>query len=246
MKRKNTLQDYAQAEFVDLVKAIELADGPSRQKLVCHFESIVDLPDPVVVLTNPQQGPSRNSLPTPEYVTAYVKLQHNQQGRRAFRDDPLPMCEVGSRLSPEASAIKASTLSQASAELVIATLDASARAVEKALEDFGTLLQRRTVERHAGIKVTEDGGLVSGLEIARTEVEEACDCFASHQPKMDACWIEVERDRLASSHDGYMQAALFERVSQARDAFAARLARHAKRRQELQRKAASLLANEQQ
>lgn len=246
MRLKNKLQDYAQAEFLDLVKAIELADGPSRQALVCHFESIVDLPDPVVILTNPQQGPSKNNLPTPEYVTAYVKLQHNQQDRRAFRDDTLPMCEVGSRLSPEASAIKASTLSQASAELLIATLDASARVVEKALEDFGTLLQRRMVERHAGIKVTEDGGLISGLEIARTDVEEACACFASHQPKMDACWSEVERDRSAPSHDGHMQAELFERVSQARNVFAARLVRNAKRRQELQQKAKALIDTMQQ
>ena len=64
MKLKEKLQDYTQAEFMELVERIWLCVGPEQQALVEHFISIVDVPEREALLFDPPQAMTFGNRPT--------------------------------------------------------------------------------------------------------------------------------------------------------------------------------------
>lgn len=91
MELKNKLQDYTRSEFIDLVKALGTVGGQEQLDLINHFNAILELPTASDLVFNPPQTLSLETLPSPEYVTAYIQLQYNQKGIPAFKDDTLPV-----------------------------------------------------------------------------------------------------------------------------------------------------------
>ena len=81
---KNTIADYTEAEFLDLLKRITKADAPSEKELddlVDHFELITLHPDGSDLIyypENPEDG-------TPENIVRIVKEWRLSQGLPCFK-----------------------------------------------------------------------------------------------------------------------------------------------------------------
>ncbi|MGD8233192.1 bacteriocin immunity protein [Vibrio sp. TRT 1302] len=81
---KNTIVDYTEVEFLDLLKKITKADAPSEKaldELVDHFEVITQHPDGSDLIyypENPEDG-------TPENIVRIVKEWRLSQGLPCFK-----------------------------------------------------------------------------------------------------------------------------------------------------------------
>lgn len=233
MELKNKLQDYTRSEFIDLVKALGVVGGQEQQDLINHFNAIVELPNASDLVFNPPQTLVLETLPSPEYVTAYIKLQYNQKGNPAFKDDTLPVPKDKNRLSKDESAIKRSTLKQASAQLLLARIALSGQTFDEGLSRFGSLLDSCSAQPAPEASVADYVELIAVLEAAQERANQASAGFEYHRIALDMALKGAQLDSTNPFYNASMQTALLAQVIQERDAYLARLSTGLQQRQAL-------------
>ncbi len=242
MELKNKLQDYTRSEFIDLVKALGTVGGQEQLDLINHFNAILELPTASDLVFNPPQTLSLETLPSPEYVTAYIQLQYNQKGIPAFKDDTLPVPKDKKRLSKEESAIKLSTLKQASAQLLLARIALAGRAIGESLNRFGSLLDNSAGQPSPETTLADHVERIVALEAAQDQVDRTSAGFEHQQLGLDMSLDGARRDSSSPFYDASMQTALLGQLIQERDAYLARLSTTRQQRQALHERAMAFFA----
>lgn len=194
MKLKEKLQDYTQAEFMELVERIWLCVGPEQQALVEHFISIVDVPEREALLFDPPQAMTFGNRPTSAAVAAYVKLRHNKSGKPAFSDDTLPASVPGVRPSPEQAAVQQSILKQATARLLLTGIQSAGRTSHEALERFAVLIAQFANGEFSNVQLASFLEAATALEIAQEAVHKAIYKYEFFEPRLEMSWSAAQRD----------------------------------------------------
>ncbi|MCP1445779.1 hypothetical protein J3D54_004911 [Pseudomonas sp. GGS8] len=173
MELKTTLKDYTAPEFqalVDRIWAVDLSKA-DHDRLINHFDRIVDHPKGADLLFYPEDNTNTNSSVA---VVYYVKDWHHKQGRAAFKGENVPVPKpVAPR--PQARLTLAQMTQQriaqnlADVQKIAVDLAASERAAEVALSLFEQRIKHLRHQQGAHVDIREREADIRALEASELE-----------------------------------------------------------------------------
>ncbi|MFP3993556.1 S-type pyocin domain-containing protein [Pseudomonas capeferrum] len=212
MKLENLLSDYEEHTFLALFNAIWGIESlrAEHNELIAHFDQIVSHPagSDLLFYSNADETGNTNS---PEHIVATVKAWHHQNGRAAFKGQPLQPPPVRQTLTREQRATQSSTRNLEKVRKLVADIHSCEQESEQKL---APLEHQLTLAGAAPAQeLTASVEALRALVLAQHQAKRAVDQLQRLQMSVKFAFEGAHRDVANSFLDSAIQAVVLQEIT---------------------------------